>query len=118
MERRGISLTLLGIGALAALVALVPPLRDGVTSVLSGDAGRLRAELLALPGVGPWTSNYVDLRCRADRDVFLPGDLGVRRALERLAVPASPREAAAIATRWAPHRSLALAHLWAAYLDL
>jgi AraC family transcriptional regulator of adaptative response / DNA-3-methyladenine glycosylase II len=76
------------------------------------------AQLLALPGIGPWTSDYVDLRCRAARDVFLPGDLGVRRALERLGVPAAPREAAALATRWTPYRSLALAHLWAAYLDL
>jgi 3-methyladenine DNA glycosylase/8-oxoguanine DNA glycosylase len=76
------------------------------------------AQLLAVPGIGPWTSDYVDLRCRAARDVFLPGDLGVRRALERLGVPAAPREAADLATRWAPYRSLALAHLWAAYLDL
>ena len=76
------------------------------------------AQLLALPGVGPWTTDYVALRCRADRDGFLPGDLGVRRALERLDVPASPRAAAALAARWAPHRSLALAHLWAAYLEL
>jgi uncharacterized membrane protein YdjX (TVP38/TMEM64 family) len=52
MDRRGIWLTLLGIGALAALVALVPPLRDGVASVLSGDAGRLRTELLDLGPAG------------------------------------------------------------------
>jgi uncharacterized membrane protein YdjX (TVP38/TMEM64 family) len=52
MDRRGIWLTLLGIAALAALVALVPPLRDGVASVLSGDAGRLRTELLDLGPAG------------------------------------------------------------------
>ena len=44
-HHRGIWLTLLGIAALAAVAALVPPLRDGVASVLSGDAGRLRSEL-------------------------------------------------------------------------
>lgn len=48
MERRGIALTLLGVGALAAAVLLVPALRDGVASVLSGDAARLRGELLGL----------------------------------------------------------------------
>ena len=47
-HRRGIWLTLLGVVALAALVALVPPLRDAVTSVVSGDAGELRSELLDL----------------------------------------------------------------------
>ena len=48
MEKRGIWLTLAGIAALAALVGLVPPLRDGVASALSGDAGELRLELLEL----------------------------------------------------------------------
>jgi uncharacterized membrane protein YdjX (TVP38/TMEM64 family) len=52
MERRGIPLTLLGILALAALVALVPPLRDGVASALSGDAGELRRELRELGAPG------------------------------------------------------------------
>ena len=52
MHRRGIWLTLLGVAAFAAVVALVPPLRDGVASVLSGDAGRLRSELLDLGAGG------------------------------------------------------------------
>ena len=51
MERRGITLTLLGLLALAALVALVPPLREGVGNVVSGNAGELRRELRDLgPG--------------------------------------------------------------------
>jgi uncharacterized membrane protein YdjX (TVP38/TMEM64 family) len=51
-HRRGIWLTLLGVLALAALVALVPTLREAVTSVVSGDAGELRSELrdLGAPG--------------------------------------------------------------------
>ena len=51
-HRRGIWLTLLGVLALAALVALVPPLRDAVTTVVSGDADELRRELrdLGAPG--------------------------------------------------------------------
>ena len=52
MERRGIWLTLLGVLALAALVALIPPLRDAVTSAVSGDAGELRRELLDLGPAG------------------------------------------------------------------
>ena len=52
MDRRGIWLTLLGVAAFAAVVALVPPLREGVASVLSGDAGRLRSELLDLGAGG------------------------------------------------------------------
>ena len=52
MDRRGLWLTLLGVAALAALTALVPPLRDGVASVLSGDAAELRRELLDLGAGG------------------------------------------------------------------
>jgi AraC family transcriptional regulator of adaptative response / DNA-3-methyladenine glycosylase II len=75
-------------------------------------------DLLALPGVGPWTVHYVDLRCRADQDVFLPGDLAVRRALNRLAQLSTPRAVTDLAARWSPYRSVALMHLWADYLDL
>lgn len=77
------------------------------------DAGRL----LALPGVGPWTADYVDLRCRQAPDVFLASDLAVRRVLERAGLDGSPRAAAALATRWAPYRSTALIHLWTTYLE-
>ncbi len=52
MERRGITLTLLGLLALGALVALVPPLREGVENVVSGDAGELRTELRDLGAAG------------------------------------------------------------------
>jgi uncharacterized membrane protein YdjX (TVP38/TMEM64 family) len=51
-HHRGIWLTLLGVAAFAAVVALVPPLREGVASVLSGDAGRLRSELRDLGAGG------------------------------------------------------------------
>ncbi|HYH89892.1 MAG TPA: VTT domain-containing protein [Solirubrobacteraceae bacterium] len=50
--RRGIALTLLGVAALGALVFLVPPLRDAVGNVLSGDAGELRRELRDLGAAG------------------------------------------------------------------
>lgn len=57
---------------------------------------------------------YVALRAFGDDDAFLPGDLGVRRGLERLGHDGSPRAAAALAERWRPLRAFALAHLWAA----
>jgi uncharacterized membrane protein YdjX (TVP38/TMEM64 family) len=50
--RKGIALTLLGMAALGAVVFLVPPLRDAVASVIRGDAGELRRELLDLGAAG------------------------------------------------------------------
>jgi AraC family transcriptional regulator of adaptative response / DNA-3-methyladenine glycosylase II len=70
------------------------------------------AQLLALDGVGPWTAQYVAMRAMGDPDVFLPSDLGVRRALEALGQRGDPAGAAEMAQRWRPWRSYALQHLW------
>lgn len=78
----------------------------------SVDRAELRSQLLAMPGVGPWTVAYVELRALGDPDVFLPTDLGVRRALEAHGLPGDPKSAAALAERWRPWRSYALLHLW------
>jgi AraC family transcriptional regulator, regulatory protein of adaptative response / DNA-3-methyladenine glycosylase II len=67
-----------------------------------------RAELLALPGVGPWTAEYIAMRALADPDAWMPTDLGVRRGLARLGVTADAAEA------WRPFRAHAVMHLWAA----
>jgi AraC family transcriptional regulator, regulatory protein of adaptative response / DNA-3-methyladenine glycosylase II len=77
-----------------------------------GDPEAARAGLLPLAGIGPWTADYVVMRVLGDHDVFLPTDLGVRRALERAGVSADPRSAADLAARWAPYRSYALQYLW------
>jgi len=63
------------------------------------------ARLLAVPGIGPWTVSYIAMRALGDRDRFPPGDVAVRRALERLGSAADP-------DRWRPWRSYALIHLW------
>ncbi|MGK5172865.1 AlkA N-terminal domain-containing protein [Geodermatophilus sp. CPCC 205761] len=89
--------------------ALAAALADGSVPL---DAGADREEatraLRAVPGIGPWTAALVALRGLADPDVWLPGDLAVRRALA--AVGSSDADAA---TRWRPWRSYAVVHLWA-----
>ena len=72
------------------------------------DVAGVRAGMLALPGVGPWTADLVALRALRDPDVFLPGDLVLRRALGGVTADA----ATAAAERWRPFRSLAVLHLW------
>ena len=79
----------------------------------TADRPRVRAQLLALPGIGPWTADYVMMRALGDTDVFLETDLGVRRALQRLGVDGEPTAAAALAERWRPFRSFAMQYLWA-----
>lgn len=83
-----------------------------------GDAVPTRAELLVLPGIGPWTADYLDLRARRDPDVLMAGDLAVRKVLGRPGAPASVADVVAAGLSWRPFRSTALMHLWAEYLQL
>jgi AraC family transcriptional regulator, regulatory protein of adaptative response / DNA-3-methyladenine glycosylase II len=97
-----------------ALAALAEALASGQLAVDPGaDRAELRARLLDLPGIGPWTASYIGMRL-GDPDVFLPTDVGVRQALTRLGQPADPAAAALLAERWRPWRSYALFHLWGA----
>ncbi|MEU2348182.1 AlkA N-terminal domain-containing protein [Modestobacter sp. NPDC049651] len=90
------------------LGALAGALADGTVRLDPGadreEAGR---SLLALPGIGPWTAALVALRGLADPDVWLPGDLALRRSLAALG--SSDADAAG---RWRPWRSYAVLHLW------
>ncbi len=53
------------------------------------------------------------MRALRDPDAFLPGDLGVRRALEQLGQDGRPASAKELAERWRPYRAYAVQHLWA-----
>ncbi|MCW5832242.1 MAG: DNA-3-methyladenine glycosylase 2 family protein [Labilithrix sp.] len=63
---------------------------------------------LALPGIGPWTAEYVEMRALGWPDAFPAGDLGLRKALGGI----STAECEARAERWRPWRAYAAAHLW------
>jgi AraC family transcriptional regulator, regulatory protein of adaptative response / DNA-3-methyladenine glycosylase II len=97
-----------------ALRTLCGALADGSLALHPGaERGAARERLLALPGIGPWTAEYVAMRALGDPDAFPATDLGVRRALERLGEPGDPRAAARRAERWRPWRAYAVQHLWA-----
>ena len=85
---------------------------DHVSLDPGADRDAAAAALLAIPGVGPWTAAYVALRALHDPDAFPASDLGVRRAFERLGLPADPRSVTQHAERWRPWRGYALMHLW------
>lgn len=95
-------------------------LRAAATAVAEGslvidpgvDREELRAALRALPGIGPWTVEYVMMRAVGDPDAFLASDLGVRRALDARGLDGQPRAAAAHAERWRPWRAYANVHVW------
>jgi AraC family transcriptional regulator of adaptative response / DNA-3-methyladenine glycosylase II len=77
------------------------------------DPGELRASLVALPGIGPWTAEYVAMRALRDPDAFMPTDLGIKRAALALGLPDDPARLSALTEGWRPWRSYAMVHLWA-----
>jgi AraC family transcriptional regulator of adaptative response / DNA-3-methyladenine glycosylase II len=83
--------------------ALAEALAGGLRLERGGDA---REELLALPGIGPWTAEYIAMRALGDPDAWMPTDLGVRHGLARLGVGPDAADA------WRPYRAYAVMHLW------
>jgi len=68
--------------------------------------------LCALPGIGPWTANYVAMRALSEPDAFPAGDLGLRRAVSTGLSPTPAADLAAMAEAWRPWRAYAAMHLW------
>jgi AraC family transcriptional regulator, regulatory protein of adaptative response / DNA-3-methyladenine glycosylase II len=101
-------------GRRGALAALAEAVSTGAVVIDPGtDPSELRAALVALPGIGPWTAEYVAMRALRDPDAFMPTDLGVRRAAEVLGLPDHPAQLTARSEAWRPWRSYAMVHMWA-----
>jgi DNA-3-methyladenine glycosylase II len=76
----------------------------------------LVAELIVIPGIGPWTVQGA-LLLLGREDVVVPGDLRVRKAVQaayRLDHLPTQQEVLAIADIWRPYRSLATSYLFSA----
>jgi len=76
------------------------------------DGARSSAETIErmceLPGIGPWTANYIAMRALGDGDAFPASDLGLLKAAG--IVPA--RRLMEMAEAWRPWRAYAAMHLW------
>jgi AraC family transcriptional regulator of adaptative response / DNA-3-methyladenine glycosylase II len=100
-------------GRRRALIALAESVADGKMIIDPGaDPEQLDAQLVAMPGIGPWTSSYIRMRALGDPDAFMPTDLGIKRAAAALGQPDDPLSLTKRAERWRPWRSYALCHLW------
>jgi AraC family transcriptional regulator of adaptative response / DNA-3-methyladenine glycosylase II len=98
----------------ATLVSLARAICDGRLELApDGDREEVRASLLAIPGIGPWTAAYVAMRALGDHDALPASDLVLRQVLGNGAGPVSARAVEERASRWSPWRAYAVVHLWA-----
>jgi len=88
---------------------------------MAADPGLLRAyetleetveKLGGLPGIGPWTAQYVAMRALREPDAFPASDLGLMRAMAIDGKRPSPAQLSAIAEAWRPWRAYAALRLW------
>lgn len=105
----------------------VRTLRAAAEAILSGDlvfdarvsVDELRAALLAITGIGPWTADIYTMFCLGHADGFAAGDLALQVAAQRafgLETRPSAHELEEIAERWRPWRGVAARLLWSFYI--
>lgn len=99
-----------------ALLALARAVADGRLSLDLGDDPEHTVQALcALPGIGPWTAQYIALRALRWPDAWPTGDVALTRQLglpEHRSAQAQ-RKAQALAQNWQPWRGYAVVRAWA-----
>jgi AraC family transcriptional regulator, regulatory protein of adaptative response / DNA-3-methyladenine glycosylase II len=72
------------------------------------------SRLTDLPGIGPWSAQYIAMRVLGECDAFPAADIGLRRHFEACGLPFSETDLIRRAQRWRPWRAYATLHLWMA----
>lgn len=104
-------LTALGVtrSRAVSIQALAHAMADGALRLEPGvDVERTLARLIALPGIGDWTAQYIALRALRWPDAFPASDLALRQALGGI----SADEVRTLSEPWRPWRAYAAMHLW------
>ncbi len=81
---------------------------NSITLSYSADPADEMEKLRRLPGIGPWTVQYIAMRAFGWPDAFPHTDYGVRKAL----ADRPPRQILALSQTWSPWRSYATILLW------
>ena len=82
---------------------------DGELALAPGsDPAVVRAQLIAVPGIGEWTASYVAMRALAWPDALPLGDLGIKKALGLT----RPGDITARTQAWRPWRAYGAIYCW------
>ena len=95
------------LNALASACAARPALLQS-----AGTLEETLEALCAVPGIGPWTAQYIAMRALREPDAFPASDLGLLRAMATKAGRPTPAALAKRAEAWRPWRAYAALRLW------
>lgn len=99
----------------ASIVTIAERLASGELAIGYGDdSSEQRRTLVAEPGIGEWTADYLAMRVLGDPDVLPTGDVAVRTGAARLGLPEKAKDLAEWGRAVSPWRSYAALHLWRA----
>ena len=100
----------------ATLQRLAAAVADGTLTLQIDDGvDALIGRLCELPGIGPWTAEYIVLRGFGDADAFPAADLGLLKAPLWGSQGITARQLLVRAEAWRPRRAYAAVHIWADY---
>lgn len=93
----------------ASIVRIAEEVDTGRLILEAGaDPARTVEQLVALPGIGPWTAQYIAMRALRWPDAFPRDDLVLRKRLGGMSASRAESES----STWRPWRSYATLHLW------
>jgi AraC family transcriptional regulator of adaptative response / DNA-3-methyladenine glycosylase II len=97
------------VGARARCLAVLAPavLDKKVILTFAPNVDEQIEALMRLPGIGPWTAQYIAMRALHWPDAFPSGDLMLMRAAN-----ATQRQLQKLAEAWRPWRAYATHYLW------
>ena len=92
-----------------SIIALAKAIHEGALRLTPGvDVNQTIAMLVALPGIGEWTAQYIAMRALGWPDAFPHTDLIIMKVLGTK----KPKESLAAGNIWQPWRAYATMHLW------
>ncbi len=101
-----------------AIQSLAQAVSEGQLVLQPGvDIAATLAALQALPGIGPWTAQYIAMRALRWPDAFVAGDVALQKALGVRDAKHPARAAEQASERWKPWRSYAVVRGWSKLLS-
>ncbi len=102
-RKRALAITELAVAVAKGHVDLSP----------AADVAHTRQALLDLPGIGPWTTDYICMRAMSQPDFFPTGDLGLQKAMaQHPSERVTEKELRTLSQTWRPWRSYAAMAIW------
>jgi DNA-3-methyladenine glycosylase II len=106
------------------IIGMATLMKNGILSKQNllhmNDFKQAEKELIKIKGIGPWTANYVLLRCLKDPSAFPIEDVGIHNAIKqqlKMAQKPSIEEIQQLSSGWGNWKAYATFYLWRSLIE-